>query len=145
MFTQSIKVVVTTVCIMLVALGCTKNPTTGSDGGYEEYNVKIINESNREIVGISIGMVGTEYEIEIDKISAGEESSCLVFNLPVLEGEMGKSWGDLFGYYTINGSVRDFFIYNYEHEFKTATIIRVSSEYFRTEFSNLMEGCYAAD
>ena len=108
----------------------------------KEYNVKIINERNRKIVGISIGMVGTEYEIEIDKNSAGEESSCLVFNLPVLEGEMGKSWGDLFGYYTINGSVRDFFIYNYEHEFKTVTIIRISSEYFRTEFTNSLDCCF---
>ena len=145
MFSQKTKFVVTAVCMMLVALGCTKNPTTGSDGDYEEYNVKIINESNRKIVGISIGMVGTEYEIEIDKIPAGEESSCLVFNLPVLEGEMGKSWGDLYGYYTLNGSVNDFFIYNYEHEFKTVTIIRIGSEYFRTEFSNSLDCCFPVD
>lgn len=139
----SLKVLLTSICIMLVALGCTKSPTTGSDDVYEEYNVKFINESNREIVGISIGMVGTEYEIEIDNIHAGEESQCLVFNLPIPEEGMGKSWGDLFGYYTQGGSERDFFIYNYEHEFKKVTIIRISSEYFRTEFTNSLDCCYS--
>ena len=87
-------------------------------------------------------MVGTEYEIKVDKVPAHESSQCLVFNLPMPEGEMGRSWGDIYGYYTQSGSVRDFFIYNYEHEFKTVTIIRVGGEYFRTEFTNSTDECF---
>ena len=141
MHSQSLKVVVTSVCIMLLALGCSKNPSTASEE-YEEFNVKFINESSRDIIGLSIGMVGTEYEIKVDKVPAHESSQCLVFNLPMPEGEMGRSWGDIYGYYTQSGSVRDFFIYNYEHEFKTVTIIRVGGEYFRTEFTNSTDECF---
>ena len=145
MLSKNFKVLVTSICIMLLALGCSKNPTTGSNDGYEVYSVKIINESPTEISDLTIEMVGSDDITKVSKISSREALSCITFKLPLLEGEMGKSWGDYYGYYTHNGQIRDFFIFNYEHEFKELTTIKINSESYKTEFTNSLEDCFPLD
>ena len=136
-----LKTSITFICVILLTAGCSKNPSTGSES-FEEYSVRIINESPTEISDVTIEMVGSDDIINISKIASREALGCITFKLPVLEGEMGISWGDYYGYYNHNGIVRDFFIYNYEHEFKELTIITIDSESYKTEFTNSLDYCF---
>ena len=139
-----LKTSISFICVILFVVGCSKNPSTSSEN-FEEYSVRIINESLTEISDVIIEMVGSDDITKVSKISNGEALGCITFKLPVLEGEMGRSWGDYYGYYTHNGSIRDFFIYNYEHEFKELTTIKIDSESYKTEFTNSLDDCFPLD
>lgn len=116
---------------ILTLQGCSSSPT-GSDKvpGYTEHAVRFINETSVDIYDLHLEMVGSEEIFELNTIAKGEESYRMTFSLPVLEleGEYPISYGDIYGYYTQNGSLQEVFVFNYEHDYCEKITVTISGE-----------------
>ena len=118
----SINLLGITILLSLFVLGCSKSEVENV-----AYMVEIINEGTLDITDIELSMVGSDDELLLQKLAAGESSGYQTFILPIAPDPMPDSWGDFTGVYTQETIVKDIFILNYEHKFRKNIKIEINN------------------
>jgi hypothetical protein len=97
------------------------------DAQFEAFGVTIFNNSSSVITNLDLTMIGSNDNVEITSLEAGQKTNVKTFVLQIVDGEKPDSWGDYIGEYKQRDEIKDITIQNYDHNFRKNVWIEIDS------------------